>query len=130
LATDAVDIAVQTSSAIALELLDIWRRVSSRHVSLGTSCACGLGGVTLQLQDFEQDIVDFVLGQAERNKRVDVIAYLRVNAFDPQTERGNVGLLLTNLSRAQIEGHAQPDIPTFVLERLGKTLRSFASLHG
>jgi hypothetical protein len=121
---------VESSSAVALELLDIWQRVSSRHVSLGTSCACGIGGVTLQLQDFEQDIVDFVLGQAERNKRVDVIAYLKNNAFDPQGGRGNVGLLLTNLSSAQDERDVQPDIPAFVLDKLGKTLRSFARLHG
>ena len=125
-----MDLVVQKSSAIALELLDIWQRVSSRHVSLGTSCACGTGGVTLQLRDFEQDIVDFLLGQAERNKRVDVIVYLRGNAFDAQSDQGNVGLLLTNLSGAHTESDTHSDIPTFVLERLGKTLRSFARLHG
>jgi hypothetical protein len=121
---------VETSRADALELSDIWRRVSSKHVSLGTSCACGIGGVTLQLQDFEQDIVDFVLVQAERGKRLDVIAYVKDNAFDPQSGRGNVGLLLMNLNRMQDEAEVQSDIPTFVLERLGKTLRSFARLHG
>ena len=121
---------MQSSSAIALELLDVWQRVSSSHVSLGTSCACGIGGVTLQLRDFEQDIVDFLLGQAERSKRADVIAFLRDNAFDTQSGQGNVGLLLTRLGDADAEGGAQPDISTFVIERLGKTLRSFARLHG
>ena len=126
----ALDIAVQTSSEVALELLDIWQRVSDRHVSLGSSCACGTGGVTLQLRDFEQDIVDFLLGQAQRNKRVDVIVYLQSNAFDAQSSEGKVGLLLTNLSSAPERGEVQPDVPAFVLEKLGKTLRSFARLHG
>ena len=121
---------VETSSAVALELLDIWQRVSSRHVSLGTSCACGSGGVILQLQDFEQDIVDFVLGQAERNHRSDVIAYLKDNAFDVQSGLGSVELLLANLGTADDQTVAESDIPTFVLEKLGKTLRSFARLHG
>lgn len=117
-------------SSDALELLDIWQRVSSRHVSLGTSCACGIGGVTLQLQDFEQDIVDYVIGQAERNKRVEVIAYLKDNAFKPESGQASVAMLLTNLSRAPATRLEEADIPPFVLEKLGKTLRSFARLHG
>jgi hypothetical protein len=121
---------VEPSLAAASELLDIWQRLSSRHVSLGTSCACGIGGVTLQLQDFEQDIVDFVLGQAERNRRADVIAYLKDNAFDPRSGQASVQLLLIKLSRADELRLAESDIPTFVLEKLGKTLRSFARLHG
>ena len=121
---------VEPSLAAASELLDIWQRLSSRHVSLGTSCACGIGGVTLQLQDFEQDIVDFVLGQAERNRRADVIAYLKDNAFDPRSGQARVQLLLIKLSRADELRLAESDIPTFVLEKLGKTLRSFARLHG
>jgi hypothetical protein len=121
---------VEAPNAVALELLDLWQRVAGKHVSLGTSCACGIGGVTLQLQDFEQDIVDFVLGQAERNKRADVVDYVKVSAFDSQTRRGNVTLLLTSLSEVQDEGDLQPDIASFVLEKLSKTLRSFARLHG
>jgi hypothetical protein len=125
-----VDCVVSASSAVAVELLDVWQRVSSRHVSLGTSCACGIGGVTLQLQDFEQDIIDFLLGQAERNKRSDVIEYLRHSAFDAQSGRGSVALLLSQLSDFDAEDDREPDIPTFVLDRLGQTLRSFARLHG
>ena len=125
-----MDAVVEAWATEASELLEIWQRVSSRHVSLGTSCACGIGGVTLQLQDFEQDILDFVIGQAERSKRTDVIAYVRESAFDSQRERGSVEHLLTTLSRGEGQGAGQVDVPTFVLEKLGKTLRSFARLHG
>ena len=124
-----VEPAEQTSSAVALELLEVWQRVSSRHVSLGTSCACGAGGVTLQLQDFEEDIIDYLLIQAERSKRPDVTAYLRQNAFAADGGRAGVGLLLTNLG-ATADSGTSTDIPAFLLGRLGKTLRSFASLHG
>lgn len=119
-----------TCSAVALELLDIWERLSSRHVSLGTGCACGIGGVTLQLQDFEQDIVDFLLGQAERGKRPDVAAYLKEKALDPDSGKWSVNRLLAALSDAERAATSPSDIPGFLLERLSKTLRSFARLHG
>jgi hypothetical protein len=121
---------VEAWATEASELLEIWQRVSSRHVSLGTSCACGIGGVTLQLQDFEQDILDFVIGQAERSKRTDVIAYVRESAFDVQRGRGSVEHLLKTLSRGDTQGLGEADVPIFVLGKLGKTLRSFARLHG
>jgi hypothetical protein len=111
-------------SVEARELLDIWERLARQHVALAGGCACSVGGVTLQLQDFEQDIADYLLGQAERNGRADVIALLR--------ERGHaddgtwsIGALLGALSAAP-----DGDAGAFLVARLGKTLRSFAKLHG
>jgi hypothetical protein len=118
-----------TTSETARELLDIWDRVSSQHVSLGSGCACGVGGVTLQLQDFEQDIADFLAAQAERAKRDDVSAWLREHAIDAGSGRWNVAVLLRALIGEE-QMAAPPDIAGFLLERLGKTLRSFARLHG
>jgi len=50
----------------AARLLDLWSRLSSRHIALGSSCACGAGGVTLVLDDFELDIYGYLQDSAER----------------------------------------------------------------
>ena len=65
------------SAAEARRLLELWQNLSRQHVSLAGNCACGAGGVTLRLEDFEQDIADYLLGEAERNKRSEVISFLR-----------------------------------------------------
>lgn len=117
-----------TTTETARELADIWQRLSGQHVSLGAGCACGIGGVTLQLQDFEQDIVDFLWAQAERTGRGDVAAWLKQYAVDQACGLWSVAGLLGALTD---DGQDTPgEIAAFLLERLGKTLRSFAKLHG
>ncbi|TQK03483.1 hypothetical protein [Herbaspirillum sp. SJZ107] len=113
----------------ARELLDIWDRLARQHVALAGSCACSVGGVTLQLQDFEQDIVDYLLGQAERNDRADVAALLRHRGRD-EDGKWSIGALLGALAGKEAPAGAGIDAPAFILTRLGKTLRSFAKLHG
>ncbi|SEI85127.1 hypothetical protein SAMN04244572_03258 [Azotobacter beijerinckii] len=114
----------------ARQLLDMWQSLSLQHVSMGGSCACGMGGVTLQLQDFEQDILDYLSVQAERAKRSDVSSYLSANAVDPESGRWDLSALLNVLGNEERVAEVSPDISRFLLERLGKTLRSFARLHG
>ena len=114
----------------AQELLDIWQRLSSQHVALATGCACGIGGVTLRLQDFEQDIADYLLAQAERGQRADIVAFLRRHGFDEAAGIWRLDALLGALSDAAPGAHAEPEASDFLLSRLGKTLRSFAKLHG
>jgi hypothetical protein len=111
-------------SVEARELLDIWDRLARQHVALAGSCACGVGGVTLQLQDFEQDIADYLLGQAERNGRADVVALLRERGR-ADGDKWSIGALLGALA-----GAPGDDAGAFLVARLGKTLRSFAKLHG
>ncbi|MBP1202384.1 hypothetical protein JOD97_000398 [Duganella sp. 1411] len=116
-------------ASVARELLDIWQRLSSQHVALATGCACGIGGVTLRLEDFEQDIADYLLAQAERGRRDDVVALLRRHGFDEAAGAWRLGALLA----AFIDGPAaaaDAEPADFILSRLGKTLRSFAKLHG
>lgn len=117
-----------STAATARELADIWERLSGQHVALGAGCACGIGGVTLQLQDFEQDIVDFLAAQAERSRRDDVGAWLARYAVDGANGLWSVAALLGALTEAPHSASAE--VAGFLLERLGKTLRSFARLHG
>lgn len=112
----------------AKELLEIWDRLARQHVALAGSCACSVGGVTLQLQDFEQDIVDYLLGQAERNDRADVAALLRLRGRDADA-RWSIGALLGALAELETAS-GDDEAAAFIVARLGKTLRSFAKLHG
>jgi len=119
-----------SAASDAQELLDIWQRLSSQHVALATGCACGIGGVTLRLQDFEQDIADYLLAQAERGQRADIVAFLRCHGFDEAAVVWRLDALLAALIEAPGSAAADPGIADFILSRLGKTLRSFAKLHG
>ena len=47
-------------SVFALQLLGSWNRLSNGHVALSTGCSCGVADSQLRVQDFEQDILDFL----------------------------------------------------------------------
>lgn len=47
----------------AMRLLGNWRRISQGHVALATGCSCGVGVSNLRVQDFEQDILEFLRGR-------------------------------------------------------------------
>ncbi|MDB5966081.1 MAG: hypothetical protein JWQ72_2581 [Polaromonas sp.] len=120
-------------SALAAEakrLREQWDSLSRQHVSMGSGCACGAGGVTLVLEDFEQDIADYLLGEAERNKRSDTIAFMQAHAFDAATQLWSLSALLKALADEDGAGHPPGDVAAGLLQRLGRTLASFAKLHG
>ncbi|NDY92438.1 hypothetical protein [Ideonella livida] len=120
------------------ELAELWSRLAGQHVSLGSACACSVGGVTLQLADFEQDIIDYAIGQAEQARRDDLAAWLQRHGREGAREDGawRVSALLEALDRVLQQGRAlagegaPADLLPFTLARLGQTLRSFARLHG
>jgi hypothetical protein len=47
-------------AVVAMRLLGNWRRIAQGHVALATGCSCGVGVSNLRVQDFEQDILDFL----------------------------------------------------------------------
>ena len=114
----------------ARRLLDLWANLSRQHVSMAAGCACGAGGVTLRLEDFEQDIADYLLGEAERNKRLEVISFLQANAFIEETQLWSLSRLLGALADEDGAISPPPDVSAGLLQRLSRTLGSFAKLHG
>jgi hypothetical protein len=57
----------------AMRLLGSWRRIAQGHVALATGCSCGVGVSNLRVQDFEQDILDFLCdkhGEAYRKASI------------------------------------------------------------
>jgi hypothetical protein len=117
-------------TAVASGLLDIWERLASQHVALGgAGCACGVGGVSLQLGDFEQDIVDFLVDFAERNQRADILDFLQAQARAADGA-WSLPALLRSLGAGGGAVAAPAEMAELLLAKLGKTLHSFAKLHG
>jgi hypothetical protein len=106
-------------------LLDLWGGLALRHVALGSACACGAGGVSLRLEDFELDIVDYLQDGGERCEQAEVAAWFRARQAAAPVQQPLRSLLDDVLAERMPEPVAR-----WMLARLERTLRSFAELHG
>ncbi len=106
-------------------LLRLWSELALRHVALGASCGCGAGGVSLRLDDFELDIVDYLDDAGRRSGIAAVAAYFE--SLDAAAQRAEP---LRALLRDAHEGRLPPEVSDWMLPRVERTLRSFAELHG
>lgn len=96
-----------------------------RHVALGAACACGTGGVSLRLEDFELDIADYLEDAGLRCGLDDVAAF-----FQARQQAGAQEQPLRHLLE-DIEGERVPHaVSAWLLPKVERTLRSFAELHG
>ena len=92
----------------AARLAQLWSRLAAQHVTLGAGCGCMVGGVSVSLEDFELDIVDYLWAESERLGQAVVEAFL--------------------LQPGPINQQVKPVLS--LLTRLARTLDSFARLHG
>lgn len=109
----------------ASRLSRLWSELAMRHVALGSSCGCGAGGVSLQLVDFELDIVDYLEDQGLRSGVTEVEEFFGAR---PTSQATGLPLktLLEDLERDEFPAAASD----WLLLRLERTLKSFAELHG
>lgn len=115
-------------AAKAAQLLGLWSSLAGRHVALGGACACGTGGVSLRLEDFELDIVDYLHDAASRSDEP-VVAQWGQQALREVSESGEarrLADLMVDLQRPR----TPPEVATWLLPRLERTLRSYAEQHG
>lgn len=47
-------------AVLALRLLGAWNRLAQGHVAMSTGCTCGVGASNLRVQDFEEQILEFL----------------------------------------------------------------------
>lgn len=106
----------------AATLGSLWSDLAQRHVALGAACGCGMGGVSLRLEDFELDIVGYLEDAAARSGDPAIGAVVMLAADRDQPLRS----LLDDILRGDVAGA----VADWVLSRLERTLRSFAELHG
>lgn len=112
-------------AAQAALLWDLWCGLALRHVALGGACACGAGGISLRLEDFELDIVDYLQDGGERCEQPEVAHWFRARSgleWGGQPLRGLLDVLGSDGVPAAVAQWA--------LARLERTLRSFAEVHG
>ena len=118
----------------AARLLATWTRLGRQHVSLSFGCSCGSAGVAVQLGDFEEDIGDFLVAEAERRGRADVLAFLEAHAAPADGPGGEQGLpRVASVLKALADDEPPrpaPEVGTLLVELLGRTLGSFERLHG
>lgn len=107
----------------AARLAGLWHRLSTQHVSMG--CSCLMSGISVTLEDFERDIADYLWAESERLDRPDVTAYLFQHG-PLATQPHAVRALLQRLE----DQDADSSVAEWLLERLAKTIDSYARLHG
>ena len=95
-----------TIAVQAMRLLGSWRRIAQGHVALATGCSCGVGVSNLRVQDFEQDILEFLRGKHGK-------AYSQTTMID----------LLSDIARAN-DAAARP-----LLKDLEGSIDSFEQQH-
>ncbi len=118
------------SSAVAADpratrLAQLWSRLAAQHVTLGAGCGCMTGGVSVSLEDFELDIVDYLWAESERLGVTAVVGFLLAPGPINEQTKPVMGLL-TRLE----DGQADEAVADWLLTRLTRTLESFARLHG
>src|SRR5690606_22816366 len=109
----------------ARQLTELWNRMAAQHVTMGAGCGCGMMGVSVTLEDFERDIADYLLAEAERLDEPEAAALiLSAGPIDDQPQA--VRHLLGSIEA----GRALSEAAAWLLTRLSKTIESFARLHG
>ncbi|MES2184160.1 MAG: hypothetical protein V4505_06420 [Pseudomonadota bacterium] len=106
-------------------LLGMWGDLATRHVALGAACACGMGGISLRLEDFELDIVDYLEDAGVRSGVPAV-----VELFTASQTAGYPDQPLRQLLEDLKRGKLSPAVAEWLLPKVERTLRSFAELHG
>lgn len=109
----------------AERLLGLWSELSMQHVALGASCACGIGGISLRLNDFELDIVGYLEDAGLRSGIADVAGF-----FEAMQQAGWPAQPLVRLLEDTRQEHLPGAVGEWLLPKVERTLRSFAELHG
>lgn len=78
----------------AVRFLGRWTRLAQGHVLVGGGCSCGVGAASVRLEEFEQQILDYLKGKyAAAGKASSVPALLRAIAADSADDGESVRLL-------------------------------------
>jgi hypothetical protein len=109
----------------ATRLLGKWLRVAQGHVSFGMRCSCGIatGKGSIQAQDFELQILDYLFGK----HACAGLAMLRARAGYRPGEAGSITELLRAIATGSPELEAE--LPPALLGDLERSIDSFDELH-
>ena len=84
----------------ALQLLGKWTSLGQAHVLMGAGCSCGIAGASMRVEDFEQQILDYLRGKYPQARKSDRIAALLHSIAKPgNDDEGEWLSLLADLKR-------------------------------
>ena len=84
----------------SLQLLGRWKGLGQAHLLIGASCSCGLAGGSLRVEEFEQQILEYLAGKHGAARHSGSLAdLLRSIATQPGGEPGASRSLLDDLKR-------------------------------
>jgi hypothetical protein len=67
----------------ALQLLGRWTSLGQAHVLMGGSCSCGMAGASIRVEDFEQQILDYLRAKYPQAGKSDRMAALLQSIAKP-----------------------------------------------
>jgi hypothetical protein len=111
----------------AMQLLGQWTSLGQAHVLLGGGCSCGLAAGSLRLDEFEQQILDFLHDKYRASGNEAVTQQLRERAGYAPAKSGSVAALLRSIGAETAGDRASEWLA--VLADLKRTLDSFDELH-
>lgn len=119
--------AAQNAALEATQLLGKWAKLAQGHVVFGAGCSCGVGPGNLRLQDFEQQILDYLDAKCRAAGDAAVTELLRERAGYRSGESGSVVALLRSIAAQGASDEADKWRP--LLSDLRRSLESFEELH-
>ena len=110
-----------------MQLLGQWTSLGQAHVLLGSGCSCGLAAGSLRLEEFEQQILDFLHDKYRAAGKGTVTHLLRERAGYAPAKSGSIAALLRAIAGEAAGERAGEWLA--VLADLKRTLDSFDELH-
>lgn len=111
----------------AAQLLGKWTSLAQGHVLMGGNCSCGLGAGSLRIDEFEQQILDYLESKLAASGNAVVRQALYERAGYDRGKSGSLSALLRSIAKDV----AQADSAQWVslLDDLNRTLQSFEEAH-
>jgi hypothetical protein len=110
-----------------MQLLGKWAKLAQGHVLLGATCSCGIGAGNVRIEEFEQQILDYLDTKYSAAGNAAVAGLLRERAAYRRGQSGSLSALLRSIAtEAAKEKHAEW---LGLLADLQRTLESFEEVH-
>jgi hypothetical protein len=110
----------------AARLLGKWTSLARGHVLMGGNCSCGLGAGSLRIDEFEQQILDYLERKLAASGDAGVTQALRDRAGYERGTSGSLSELLRSIAK---DGETQAAPWLSLLDDLDRTLQSFEEAH-
>ena len=101
----------------AAQLLGKWTSLAQGHVLMGGNCSCGLGAGSLRIEEFEQQILDYLDGRHA----------LRDRGGYERGKSGSLSALLQSIAKDAAQAQSAQWLS--LLDDLDRTLQSFDEAH-